>query len=180
MRITSRSANVLGRVCKVRGSIGVELTKLSVQLLQHLKKEPHKTTSRTYISAAITLLKNNTSRVAGPNPPHFAPLRNCSLLDTYTKSYTRIAPWLTLSACAGSGLLRGQHFSAPPRSQIAPRSTLGFQHLARIAPYSALAALTLHPDCSVFSTCRSVPCTDCSALVSSRSAPATNCSVFDT
>jgi len=106
--------------------------------------------------------------------------QECFLLDTCTKRYTRIAPWLTLSACAGRGLLRVQHFSAPPRSRIAPCSTLGFPHLARIAPCLALPALALHPDCSVFSTCRSVPCADCSALVPSRSAPATNYFVFDT
>jgi len=125
-------------------------------------------------------LRRSRSRVAGPNPPHFAPRKNYFLLDTYTKRYTRIAPWLTLSACAGRGLLRAQHFSALPRSRIAPRSTLGFQRLTRIAPCPALPALMLNPDCSVFSTCRSVPCTDCSALVPSRSAPATNYFVFDT
>ena len=112
------------------------------------------TTSRTYISAAITSVEINTSRVAGPNPPHFAPRKNYFLLDTYTKRYTRIAPWLTLSACAGRGLLRAQHFSAPPRSRIAPCPTLGFQRLTRIAPCPALPALMLNPDCSVPGTSR--------------------------
>jgi len=82
-----------------------------------------------------------TSRVAGPNPSHFAPFRDCSLLDTCSRCYTRIAPWLTSSACVARGLRRAQHFSASHHSRIAPRSILGLPRRARIAPCSSLPAL---------------------------------------
>jgi hypothetical protein len=63
------------------------------------------------------------------------------MLDTCSRCYTRIAPWLTSRACVAHGLLRAQHFSASHRSQITPRSILGFPRRSRIAPFSAFPAL---------------------------------------
>jgi len=82
-----------------------------------------------------------SSRVAGPNHSHLAPFMDYSMLDTCSRCYTRIAPWLTSSACVAHGLLRAQHFSASHRSQITPRSILGLPHRSRIAPFSAFPAL---------------------------------------
>jgi hypothetical protein len=46
------------------------------------------------------------------------PFRNCSLLDTCSRCYTRIAPWLTSSACVAHGVRRAQHFSASHHSRL--------------------------------------------------------------
>jgi len=63
------------------------------------------------------------------------------MIDTCSRCYTRIAPWLTSSACAAHRLLRVQHFSAPHRSRIAPRSILGLPRRVRIAPSPPFPAL---------------------------------------
>jgi len=85
------------------------------------------------------------ARVAGPNHSHFAPVRDCSLLDTCSRCYTRIAPWLTSSACVVRGLRRAQHFSASHHSRIAPRSILGLPHRARRSPCGLLRARCFPP-----------------------------------
>jgi hypothetical protein len=69
------------------------------------------------------------------------PFRNCSLLDTCSRCYTRIAPWLTSSACVAYGVRRAQHFSASHHSRIAPRSILGLPHRTWIAPCPVFPAL---------------------------------------
>jgi len=63
------------------------------------------------------------------------------MLDTCSRCYTRIAPWLTSSAGVAHGLLRAQHFSAWHRSQITPRSILDLPRRSRIAPFSAFPVL---------------------------------------
>jgi hypothetical protein len=120
-----------------------------------------------------------SSRVAGPNPSHSAPHRNYSLLDTYIRRYTRIAPWLTSNVRADHGLLRAQHFSASPRPRIAPWSTLDSPHRAWIAPCPVPCALVLVSDHSAARTLRSVLNPDCSGLFPFRFAPVTNCFVLD-
>lgn len=101
----------------------------------------------------------STSRVAGPNPTHSAPLMDCSMPDTCSRCYTRIAPWLTSSACAGHGLLRVQRFSASHRLRIAPRSTLGLPRRAWIAPGLAFPALRVSRfgPCGPTDPCGSLP-----------------------
>jgi len=72
---------------------------------------------------------------------YVASLAGHRVLDTCSRRYTRIAPWLTSSACAVRGLRRAQHFSASHHSRIAPRSILGLPRRVRIAPCSAFPAL---------------------------------------
>jgi len=84
------------------------------------------------------------SRVAGPNHSHFAPKMDCSMLDTCTLCYTRIAPWLTPSTCVARGSLRVQHLSASHRAPITPCSTLGIPCPARIAPCLAFLPCAAH------------------------------------
>jgi hypothetical protein len=87
-----------------------------------------------------------------------------SLSDTCSRCYTRIAPWLTSSACVAHGLLRAQHFSAPHHAQIALRPILGLPRRSRIAPFLAFPALCCQRIAPLFSTARVLaPGSDCSS-----------------
>jgi hypothetical protein len=127
-----------------------------------LKEPPIRTHDNIWESYTSSLSSMDSGRVAGPNPPHFAPIRNCSLLDTYTKCYTRIAPWLTLNACAGHGSLRAQHFSASPRHGL-----LRARHLALRAVPGLLRAWHLPPSCCT----RIAPCSALAAPFHAQIAP---------
>jgi len=86
------------------------------------------------------------------------------MLDTCSRCYTRITPWLTSSACVAHGLLRAQHFSASHHSQIALRSILGLPRRSRIAPFLAFPALCRQRIAPLFSTARVLaPGSDCSS-----------------